>query len=248
MVFRREKGVDTFNRQFSALKHQLSGASPGEGEDAEGDAMVPTQSQAPDGERAAYGASSLARQDRADPDSDTRYGLDTHYDAPASDPYGVSAPAPVAGSGSGSGTGLARTGDAVAMSSDPILDQRTSVIAQDTVWKGELETGGSLHVIGTVQGSLTAGETIFIAEEANVDATLTARHVVVAGTVRGTILCSERFEAVSTGRVLADILAPAIVVHEGATIRGQFQMERAIEKSDQNPKTAPAYRRAGRGR
>ncbi len=234
MVFRREKGVDTFNRQFSALKHQLAGATPDDDPDAadDTDPMAPARTDADPGDPFEYG-STTGRQGHVDRADETLYDA-----APVSDPYGIAT--------ASSGTGLARTGDAVPMSTDPILDQRTSVIAQDTVWKGELETGGSLHVIGTVQGSLTAAETIFIAEEANVEATLTARHVIVAGTVRGTILCSERFEAVSTGRVLADILAPAIVVHEGATIRGQFQMERAIEKSDQ--KATPAYRRAGRGR
>ncbi len=245
MVFRREKGVDTFNRQFNALKHQLAGATPDGDDEVDGNDPMGPASQAVDAGRNDYVSPSSSRQDRTDRDSDARYGLDAGYDASVADPYGVSGPATTE-SRSGSGNGLARTEDAVAMSTDPILDQRTSVIAQDTVWKGDLETGGSLHVIGTVQGNLTAGETIFVAEEADVDATLTARHVVVAGTVRGTILCSERFEAVSTGRVLADIHAPAVVIHEGATIRGQFKMEQAIEKSA--PKTPPAYRRAGRGR
>jgi len=57
----------------------------------------------------------------------------------------------------------------------------TSVIAHSTTWSGDLESSGSLHVHGRVEGSLTARDTIFIAEEADVDAIIRAANVTIAG-------------------------------------------------------------------
>ena len=69
----------------------------------------------------------------------------------------------------------------------PAIDMQTSVIAHSTAWSGDLESSGSLHIHGRVEGSLTARDTIFIAEEADVDAVIRAANVTVAGNVRGSV-------------------------------------------------------------
>jgi cytoskeletal protein CcmA (bactofilin family) len=106
----------------------------------------------------------------------------------------------------------------------PALDTETSVIAHGTAWSGNLESAGSLHVHGRADGTLTARNSIYIAEDAEVDATLQASHVVVAGLVRGAIHCLERFEVLPRGRVSGDVRAPRMVIHEGAVIAGKVVM------------------------
>lgn len=117
-------------------------------------------------------------------------------------------------------------------SEDPIpfpspLDSHTSVVAHDTTWKGDLQSDGSVHVHGRVEGSLTARADIFVAEEATVEATITAENVSVAGNVRGTIRCSGRFEVLPQGRVSGEVFAPVLVVHEGATVNASVSMTAA---------------------
>jgi cytoskeletal protein CcmA (bactofilin family) len=118
---------------------------------------------------------------------------------------------------------------AVALPAVPVIDSFTSVIAHTTSWNGNLESTGSLHVHGRVEGSLTARNDIFIAEEAEVDALVQAANVTVAGNVRGSIQCSDRFEILPRGRVAGDIRAPIVVVHEGAMIAGDIVMSPAGE-------------------
>ena len=113
---------------------------------------------------------------------------------------------------------------AIASSTIPAADSLTSVLAHTTTWNGALESSGSLHVHGRVDGSLTAQDDVYVAEEAEVDATITAANVLIAGTVRGTIHCGERFEVLPRGRVAGDIFAPVIVVHEGANVVGEISM------------------------
>lgn len=223
MVFRKEKGNDGFQRQFSALRHQLGGHAADDDE-AHGDAGT-EQIADGDSEQHDMPPESAYRENASDP-----YGSgDSPYSAPASQPPAVpETPTPPAF-------------DLAEMPSG----NDASVIAHDAVWDGNLQTNGSLHVHGTVTGTLQASDSVYIAEEANVDGTVTAQNVVVGGLVKGVVHCTARFEALATGRVIADIHAPTVVVHEGATMRGGFQMDK-VSASDEKP--SQPYRRASRHR
>ena len=106
----------------------------------------------------------------------------------------------------------------------PAYDVHTSIVAHDTVWNGDLQTSGTLHIHGRVDGTVTAKADVFVAEEAEVDATITAVNLAVAGQVRGTIRCSGRLEVLPQGRINGDVFAQVLVIHEGATVNGQFTM------------------------
>lgn len=118
----------------------------------------------------------------------------------------------------------------------PSIDTQTTVIAHTTAWKGTLEAAGSLHVHGRVEGALVARDDIFVAEEAEVDASITASRIVIAGSVLGSIDCSERLEILPRGRVSGEVRSPVLVVHEGALMAGKVQMTAGHEaKSSSTP-------------
>lgn len=127
----------------------------------------------------------------------------------------------------------------------PAVDAQTTVIAHDTIWKGEIQSNGTVHVHGRLEGAIRAHRDVYIAEEADVDATINATNVVIAGLVKGTIRCEARFEVLPSGRVSGDILAPTLVVHEGATVSGQVRMG-GQETVEAKP-TPVVQRRATRG-
>ena len=106
----------------------------------------------------------------------------------------------------------------------PSGDASTGIIAADSVWSGTLRSHGSLRIYGVVEGDLTADDEIYVAEGARINARLSSRVVVVAGTVEGTVECSGRLEVLPTGRVSGDVTTPSLVVHEGATIEGDLRM------------------------
>lgn len=106
----------------------------------------------------------------------------------------------------------------------PALDTETTVIAYGTTWSGNVESTGSLHVHGRAEGTLSARHSIYIAEDAEVDATLQASHVVIAGLVHGAVRCLERFEVLPRGRVNGNVQAPQIVIHDGAVVAGKVLM------------------------
>lgn len=106
----------------------------------------------------------------------------------------------------------------------PAVDAQTTVIAHDTTWKGEIQSQGTVHVHGRFEGTLTVRDDVYVAEEAEVDATIAATNVIIAGNAKGTLRCNARFEVLPSGRVSGDIQAPTLVVHEGATVSGQLRM------------------------
>ena len=190
MVFRRDSKVDAFQRQISALRHQLGGESE---DGAVPDLDRPRSSGNGNSYLAEYAEFASIRSEQI---SSSHGPVDTLDTSPPN-----SVPPPI-----------------------PAIDMHTSVIAHSTAWSGDLESSGSLHVHGRVEGSLTARDSVFIAEEADVEAVIRAARVTVAGNVRGSVHCAERFEVLPHGKVTGDIHAPAIAIHEGALVAGDISM------------------------
>lgn len=206
MVFRRDnKSGDAFQRQMSALRQQL-GESSGDATDDEG-----TES-----DSAVY-----PPYDSSESDSSMGGGLgDAVARADDYRSYGERSSS-LGGNQSVTGTIVPTPPDLPTL---PEIDADTTVIAFNTIWKGELTSEGTVHVHGRLEGAITAQGEIVIAERADVDARLNAATVVVAGNVKGTIRCEQRFEALPTGRLTGDVHSPTLVIHEGAVIAGQVKM------------------------
>lgn len=128
----------------------------------------------------------------------------------------------------------------------PDIDAQTSVVSRDTTWKGDLDTKGSIHVHGRVEGTITAAREVYVAEDAEVEATILAATVIIAGKVQGEVRCSSRFEMLPSGRVDGNIQAPSLVIHEGASISGQFRMGGGESSADARVSSVMG-RRSARG-
>lgn len=198
MVFRRDNKVDQFQRQMSALRHQIGGEAGSEQDEMDQDVPDIADDRFPD----------------------ARFNQQDQYDRQDAGGYSFgSYPA------SAQGQDEDDLGDSgLAVPDMPGVDSQISVVAQGALWKGDVEADGSIHVFGRVEGTLTAKEDIWLAEGSDVNATVTARQVIVAGRVNGNIRAFGRFEALPQGVVEADVQASSFVVHEGATINGNLTM------------------------
>ena len=208
MVFRRDSKVDAFQRQISALRHQLGG----EGDDG----PLPDRNRPPtNGRESSYLSEYPDFPSIGVERASASHGLAESFAAIPPDPVAPAIPA---------------------------IDTLTSVVAHSTSWSGDLESSGSLHIHGRVEGSLTARETIFIAEEADVYAVIRAANVTIAGNVRGSVHCAERFEVLPRGKVAGDIHAPAIAIHDGAIVTGEISMSSSNDARASLPPVARVAR------
>jgi cytoskeletal protein CcmA (bactofilin family) len=216
MVFRRDNKSDSFQRQMSAIRQQI-------GSDEEPDARSPQR-------ETRYPSDRAANHDRTTQSDQTSgaYGFGDFASSITPQQTGNQQMVPVAPT----------------MPAIPSVDAQTTVIAHDTTWKGEIQSQGTVHVHGRLEGAINAKMDVYVAEEADVDATISATNVVIAGLAKGTVRCESRFEVLPSGRVSGDIMAPTLVVHEGAIVSGQLRMGQG---STETKPTPVVQRRATRG-
>ena len=100
-----------------------------------------------------------------------------------------------------------------------MMSGRTIVI------KGDISGSEDLVIAGRVEGSITLeGRTLTLAPESHVVGTITAAAVIVSGTLEGSIQAAETLEIRNTAVVDGDLMTPALIVADGATLNAIVDM------------------------
>ena len=91
--------------------------------------------------------------------------------------------------------------------------------------KGDLTGNEDISIEGKVEGKvdLPAGQ-LTIGPNGSVKGEVHAKSIVVVGRVTGNVNGAERVEIQATGQVDGDVMAPKLVVAEGAVLNGSIQM------------------------
>ena len=123
------------------------------------------------------------------------------------------------------GPSLAPSADmAPVAKSTPSTDARAYLDKGSRV-SGKLSFEGPTRIDGQVDGEITGKDVITIGEGAVVTAAIKAASVIVAGKVNGDILANNRLELRPTAKVVGNLTAPTLVIHEGAIFEGHCAMQ-----------------------
>lgn len=109
-----------------------------------------------------------------------------------------------------------------------------STIGANTHIKGDIQGDGGLRIDGIVEGTIELTGNLVITESAKVRAEIKANNVSIAGAVQGNVTAN-RVEVTDTGRIWGDMTVKALLVSEGAYLRGQTFMSQDL----QPPKLEP---------
>ena len=91
--------------------------------------------------------------------------------------------------------------------------------------KGEVRAQEPLTIAGHVNGTIdVSGHPLTVTESATVEADVLAHTIVIAGTVDGHLSAEERIVVQPTATLSGEVSAPALTVHEGATVEGKFEI------------------------
>jgi cytoskeletal protein CcmA (bactofilin family) len=101
------------------------------------------------------------------------------------------------------------------------------LIDMDSEFKGELTFKGSFRIEGAFKGTITSDSLLVIGERGKVEADVKVGQLVINGEIRGTLQATDRVEVHDKGRVFGTILAPTLVVEEGAYIEATCQTKGA---------------------
>ena len=98
-------------------------------------------------------------------------------------------------------------------------------IGKSITINGDLTGEEDLVIEGKVEGKVTLPNSqLTIGANGTIKAEVSAKSVVVVGRVSGNVRGTERVEIQATGIVEGDVIAPRLVVAEGAVVNGSIQM------------------------
>ena len=104
------------------------------------------------------------------------------------------------------------------------IDESKTVLGSNATFKGELNFENTLCIDGEFEGKLTTGDKLIVAEGGVVLADIEAGTVICKGRIRGNIIASQKVEIHSTGKILGDVLSPALMIELGAVFNGKSYM------------------------
>ena len=101
----------------------------------------------------------------------------------------------------------------------------STVIGSSIVIDGEITGDEDLVVLGTVKGRISVRDNLFVESSGIVEASVEAGAITVSGSVTGDIQAQERIELRTDSRMVGDVRAPRILIADGASFKGNVDME-----------------------
>jgi cytoskeletal protein CcmA (bactofilin family) len=111
-----------------------------------------------------------------------------------------------------------------------------TLIGARTELKGDLAFSGGLRIDGKLKGNVTSkGEgnsTLILSENALILGNVTAPHMIINGTIKGTVRAAERIELQPKADIAGDVYYKILEVAVGAVINGNLIRESADAAKD----------------
>jgi len=124
----------------------------------------------------------------------------------------------------------------------PLSPRAAACISQGIRIKGEITGTEDLFVDGTVEGKLDFGSaSVTVGPNGKVKADISAREVIVRGSVDGKIEGTEKVQLWNSGRVTGEVRTERLAIEDGALLRGKVEAGKPQSRIvEAKPKSAPA--------
>ena len=110
---------------------------------------------------------------------------------------------------------------------EKVMADKIVHIGQSVYIKGELSGNEDLTIEGKVDGKITLKDHhLTIGANGRIMAEIHAKTVLVVGEVVGNVVADDKVEVASNGSMKGDIIAPRVVLADGARFKGTVDMER----------------------
>ncbi len=103
------------------------------------------------------------------------------------------------------------------------MEQAT--IGRSVIIKGDISGSEPLYIDGRVEGTINFTDSrVTIGRNAVIVANVSAKEVVVMGTVTGNIHCTDRLDIRSEATVTGDVVTPRVCIEDGALVKGSVEV------------------------
>jgi len=100
-----------------------------------------------------------------------------------------------------------------------------TVIGSSIVIDGEISGEEPLTIFGTVKGRIATSTGVIVEADGTVEADVEAQTVTVSGKLTGNVTARDKLELKPESRMIGNAKAPRIVVADGATFKGNVDMD-----------------------
>lgn len=100
-----------------------------------------------------------------------------------------------------------------------------SFIGANSVFKGDIETKGTLRIDGTMEGNVNA-DWVILGEKASLKGDIKARGIIVGGKAEGNLIADEIVEIKAKGQISGDISTNKFTIVEGGIFDGRSSMQK----------------------
>ena len=119
------------------------------------------------------------------------------------------------------------------------IDGSKTVLGSNAVFKGELNFKHTLCIDGEFEGKLTTSDKLIVAEQGTILANIEAGTVICRGKITGNVIALQKVEIHSTGKILGDVLTPALMIELGAMFNGKSYMSDSVTELTPPPTQKP---------
>jgi len=99
-------------------------------------------------------------------------------------------------------------------------DAINAFLGEGTCFEGTLRFEGTIHINGQFKGDIASAGSLIIGAEARLQADIAVATAVVSGEVVGNLVAEKSIELRVPARMLGDIQAPIVIIHEGVVFEG----------------------------
>ena len=111
------------------------------------------------------------------------------------------------------------------------IDKVDVIIGETGFIKGEVSVKGSLHVVGKIEGNISADGNVLVGEKGNIIGNITAAIIEIAGNVNGNVNASKKTVLLKSANLIGDIQTESIKIDEGAKFKGTCTMGKVDDKA-----------------
>lgn len=99
-----------------------------------------------------------------------------------------------------------------------------TIIGADTIIKGDMTVESRARILGVFEGTIRAKGHIQVADKGRCKASVEAGLIHVDGVVEGNMTAKDKVELNASAKVKGDLVAPKLVVAEGAAFTGHVNV------------------------
>lgn len=99
-----------------------------------------------------------------------------------------------------------------------------TVLGEFTSFNGNIDSEGSIKILGKVEGDIKASGDVYIEPTSTVTGNVYGSNVYISGTINGNVLSKGILHLMTQAKLLGDIEVNSIVTDEGAIFQGNCRM------------------------